>query len=311
MSRKMVRELLKQLPGWSVEQRRHLRLSHKSGAVVAQCRREEQGKDTSRWIAPWSVGRPTTKPALEANSHQSAQAEGERTMTSEEQRFFDSVIDGLCRQGWERQDAEDEALARVKRNREIDELLEKARAHQMTEEEIAEQRDSWVRGEMGIGLDGEEAAYRFDMKCRKEGWGLVTDQAFGGRVRPSDVKLQAREVARWASDKLRGLKCGWPEGACACAMQEATQPDPFGRVWMHCEEGLTFTEKSIARFMMHCMANGIEVGTVWAFNPRYPRSQVSTSVKLRPDQFEAFEKETGGKLRKPPVARVNGGSADG
>jgi hypothetical protein len=229
-------------------------------------------------------------------------------MTSEEQRFFDSVVDGLRRQGWERQDAEDEALARVERNREIDELLEKARAHQMTEEEIAAQRASWVRGEMGIGLDHEEAAYRLDIKYRKEGWGLVTDQAFGGRVRPSDVELQARVVARWASDKLQGLKCSWPEGACACAMQEATQTDPFGRVWMHCNEGLIFTEKSIARFMMHCLANCIEIGTVHAFNPKYKACQVSASVKLRPDQFEAFEKATGGKLRKPAVARVNGGS---
>lgn len=101
--------------------------------------------------------------------------------------------------------------------------------------------------------------------------------------------------------------CSWPGGVCKCWEQEQTKPDPFGRVWMHVEEGLTFTEKSVARLMMHCMANGIEVGQVWAFNPRYPRSQVSATVRLRPDQFEEFERATKGKLRKPPVVRVNVG----
>jgi len=224
-------------------------------------------------------------------------------MTDDERRFYNLVVDGLRRQGWERQDEEDEAMNKVECNRELLELLEKARSHKMTEEEIAAQRDSWVRGEMGIGNDREEAAYRLDMQYRREGWGLITDLAFEGRVRPSDVESSARSVARWASDKLRGLECRWPEGACACAMHEATQPDPLGRVWMHSEEGLIFTERCLGRLMMHCMANGIEVGTVWAFNPKYRRSQVCASVRLRPDQFEEFEKETGGKLRKPPVVK--------
>ncbi|ARB06171.1 hypothetical protein FDH38_gp117 [Dinoroseobacter phage vB_DshS-R5C] len=44
---------------------------------------------------------------------------------------------------------------------------------------------------------------RLDALYREEGWGLITDQAFGGRVRPSDVELSARAVARWAHENMR------------------------------------------------------------------------------------------------------------
>ena len=36
---------------------------------------------------------------------------------------------------------------------------------------------------------------------REEGWGLITDKAFDGRVKPEDVGSQAREVARYAYDE--------------------------------------------------------------------------------------------------------------
>lgn len=39
-----------------------------------------------------------------------------------------------------------------------------------------------------------------DERYREEGWGKITDQVFGGRVRPQDVESMAREVARWAYD---------------------------------------------------------------------------------------------------------------
>lgn len=79
---------------------------------------------------------------------------------------------------------------------------------------------------------------------------------------------------------------------------------------MHCEQGLSLSNASLARFMMFCLKNNVEIGSVNAFNSRHPRSLVLASIRLRPDLFEAFERETGGKLREPPKISLNsGGSA--
>jgi len=106
------------------------------------------------------------------------------------------------------------------------------------------------------------------------------------------------------------MTCEWPEGACACYTAHSQRSDPSGRVWMHCEEGLTLTKASMSRFVMFCLTSNIEIGDIHPFNYRYPRSLVSAAVRLRPDQFEAFERETGGKLRKPPKLSVNAHSAE-
>ena len=47
---------------------------------------------------------------------------------------------------------------------ELDRLLDAARGHEITEAEIRVQRASWVRGEMGIGNDRAEEAYRAKMR---------------------------------------------------------------------------------------------------------------------------------------------------
>ncbi len=44
------------------------------------------------------------------------------------------------------------------------ELLDAARRHVMTPEEIEAQRQSWVRGEMAIGTDADEERYRAGTK---------------------------------------------------------------------------------------------------------------------------------------------------
>ncbi len=64
---------------------------------------------------------------------------------------------------------------------------------------------------------------------------------------------------------------------------------------------------SLARFMGFCLRNRIKVGDIWAFQPSYPRSLVTAAVCLKPEQFEAFERETGGKLREPPKIKLNSG----
>lgn len=98
--------------------------------------------------------------------------------------------------------------------------------------------------------------------------------------------------------------CCRPVNACACPAPGSVA-DIQGRVWRHCEEGLSMTKASMARFMMFCLKNSIEIGSVHAFNPRYHGSSVIAAVRLRPDQIEAFERETGGKLRSPPRIVLN------
>lgn len=77
---------------------------------------------------------------------------------------------------------------------------------------------------------------------------------------------------------------------------------------MHCEEGLSMSNASLARFLSFCLKNNVEIGSVSAFQPKYPRSSVLASVRLKPDQFFSFESETGGKLREPPKIVVNNGT---
>jgi hypothetical protein len=104
------------------------------------------------------------------------------------------------------------------------------------------------------------------------------------------------------------MTCQWPEGICKCWEREQSKPDLHGRVWMHCEEGLGLTKASMARFMVFCLKKNVEIGSVHAFNPRYDRSLVLASVRIKPDQIEAFERETGGKLRRPPKINLNSGN---
>ena len=106
------------------------------------------------------------------------------------------------------------------------------------------------------------------------------------------------------------MSCSWPNGTCECYLQNARKPDPAGRVWMHCEEGLSMTKASMTRFVMHCLNNNIEIGQIWPFDYRHKGCTVSVTVRLLPEQFEEFERETNGKLREPPRISLNSSSAD-
>lgn len=99
-------------------------------------------------------------------------------------------------------------------------------------------------------------------------------------------------------------RCNEPLHDCQCP-EPGSEADHYGRVWRHCEEGLSMTKASMARFMMFCLSQNVEIGSVHAFNPRYRGSQVLAAVRIHPDQFEAFESETGGKLRRPPRIVLN------
>lgn len=99
--------------------------------------------------------------------------------------------------------------------------------------------------------------------------------------------------------------CQWPNGVCQWWAAQHAKPDPFGRVRMHCVKGLSMNNASLACFMSFCLRNNVEIEYVYALRPEYKRSSVMASVRLRPDQVEAFERETGGKLRKPPRVKLN------
>lgn len=99
--------------------------------------------------------------------------------------------------------------------------------------------------------------------------------------------------------------CTWPSGVCQCWAAEQDKLDPHGRVWMHCESGLTFTKASVARFVMFCLTENIEIGQIHPFNRRYAGSLLLATVRIKPDQVAAFEAETGGKLRLPPKININ------
>lgn len=104
--------------------------------------------------------------------------------------------------------------------------------------------------------------------------------------------------------------CRWPEGACACYSAKVDKPDPQGRVWMHCEDGLSMSKASMTRFIMFCLTNSVEIGSIHPFNYRYKNSQVSAAIRIHPDLFQAFETETRGKLRRPPRISLNSSSPD-
>lgn len=101
------------------------------------------------------------------------------------------------------------------------------------------------------------------------------------------------------------MSCGWPSKPCSSALERSSRPDPWGRVWMHCEEGLNLSKASMARFVVHCLQNNIEIGRLDPINPNFSRSLVCASVKLKPCQFKEFEKQTGGKLSEPPKLTCN------
>lgn len=83
------------------------------------------------------------------------------------------------------------------------------------------------------------------------------------------------------------------------------EKDYLGRVWMHCESGLSLTKASMARFMIYCLKKNIKIGDIYALNPNYERSLVCAAVCLRPEQIEEFTRETGGVLREPAVFKLN------
>lgn len=100
-------------------------------------------------------------------------------------------------------------------------------------------------------------------------------------------------------------ECNWPNEVCKCWEAEQSKPDVYGRIYMHCYEGLSFTKVSMTKFIMFCLANNVEMTSVHPFNRKYQGCQISAVVKLHPTLIQSFEKETGGKLVDPPEIKLN------
>lgn len=99
-------------------------------------------------------------------------------------------------------------------------------------------------------------------------------------------------------------RCYKDTAVCECP-EPGSETDVYGRVWRHCEEGLSMTKASMARFMMFCLKNNVEIGSVHAFNANYHGCQVMAAIRIKPEQIAAFEADTGGKLRRPPRLVLN------
>jgi hypothetical protein len=82
-------------------------------------------------------------------------------------------------------------------------------------------------------------------------------------------------------------------------------PDVYGRIPMVCESGLAMTKASMTRFVMFCLENNVDILQLHPFNRNHKGCHVSASVRIKPDQIEAFERETGGKLRPPATINLN------
>ena len=53
------------------------------------------------------------------------------------------------------------------------------------------------------GQSPEERDAILNERYREEGWGLITDKVWEGRVAPIDVESRARDVARWAYEQVK------------------------------------------------------------------------------------------------------------
>lgn len=114
---------------------------------------------------------------------------------------------------------------------ELKRLLERARSHTMTEEEIRVQRASWVRGEMGIGSDRDEAMARAPVQtcngCKRslpitEFDKYATAGTLRTRCRPCHASLEAHRQQQ-AEAKKHGQKI--------CA--KCGQAKPIGEYQIH------------------------------------------------------------------------------
>lgn len=101
------------------------------------------------------------------------------------------------------------------------------------------------------------------------------------------------------------MTCRWPEGTCASYEKHHMAEDPWGRVWMHCEEGLSYTKASMSRFMMFCLANKVEFGSIQAFAPEYSGCQVTAAIRIHPSLVADFEREVKAKLRHPSKIKLS------
>lgn len=84
---------------------------------------------------------------------------------------------------------------------ELDTMLDRAKANPPSEEELRAQRESWVRGEMGLGLDRDEARHRSELETERKEWWIGPFPWRGGETNPVPGRICVRVRYRGAPDR--------------------------------------------------------------------------------------------------------------
>lgn len=81
------------------------------------------------------------------------------------------------------------------------------------------------------------------------------------------------------------------------------------KVWWHSEDhhSPNLSKASLGEFFYAVLSVGAEVGQVWAFNYRYPRSSVFMTIKATEDQKNQIEAATKFRFKPPPKIHLNAG----
>jgi len=79
------------------------------------------------------------------------------------------------------------------------------------------------------------------------------------------------------------------------------------KVWWHSHDhhSPNLSKASLGEFFHAVLSVGADVGQVWAFNHKYPRSSVFISIKATVEQKDQIEAMTRYRFRPPPKVHLS------
>ena len=82
----------------------------------------------------------------------------------------------------------------------------------------------------------------------------------------------------------------------------------LGARWWVTDENAapTLSKATLGEFFCAVLSAGAQIGEIWPFNPRYPRSLVMVAAFMTDDQRKRLEETTRFRFRTPPMVRVAG-----
>jgi hypothetical protein len=80
-----------------------------------------------------------------------------------------------------------------------------------------------------------------------------------------------------------------------------------GARWWHADDysSPTLSKASLGEFFFHVLSVDAQVGEVWPFNHRYPRSTVLATIFATDEQKAKIEAATRYRFKEPPKAKLN------